>query len=286
MVEPAQAVTVDGLKLDGALYLPAAGEQAPLPVDAFLVLHGTGGNFYGSTLTAGLAPRMASWGAAVLAVNTRGHDLAYMAGTNRGRKLQGSSHELVDECRFDIAAWTDWLQARGMPRIVLVGHSLGAVKALYAMAQDDPPPVARVAALSPPRLSHAHFSQSARAERFLAEHAQAENMVREGRGEATLDATVPLPYPITAASYVDKYGVEERYNILRFVDRVRAPVLFTFGTLELRSEAFAGLPEALAPAGGANPVRQVAVIGGADHVYTGVQLDLAARIESWLRRPT
>lgn len=284
MIDLVQVVAADGVKLDGALH--SAATPCSVPVDAFICLHGTGSNFYSSSLMATLAPRLTATGAAILAVNTRGHDLAYLAATRGGRKLLGSSHELVDECRLDVAAWLAFLHGRGLTRIALLGHSLGAVKILYALSRDEAPSVACAIALSPPRLSHAKFAASPHGERFLAEHSRAVELVLQGRGETLIDATVPLPYPITAASYLDKYGQDERYDLLRFVERVRVPALFAFGSQELFGAAFAGLPEQLETmrhAGEGRPWR-TAIIAGADHNYTGAQHDLAQAIEAWLHR--
>ena len=41
-----------------------------------------------------------------------------------------------------------------------------AVKAIYALADDTPPAVRSLVAISPPRLSHSHFLQSSQAEMF------------------------------------------------------------------------------------------------------------------------
>lgn len=94
----------------------------------------------------------------------------------------------------------------------------------------------------------------------------------------------PLPYLVSAAGYLDKYGPEERYNLLNFVDRVACPMLFTFGTIELRrGSAFEGLPEEL-PARVRNAHQlKVAIVSGADHFYSSGLGELAGQIEGWLR---
>ena len=51
-----QTTTRDGVRLDGA-YQAAAPGSAGLPVDAVCFVHGTGGNFYGSTLFDALGER-------------------------------------------------------------------------------------------------------------------------------------------------------------------------------------------------------------------------------------
>ena len=50
LVDLVQANTCDDIRLDGAFYAPGHSTQRVLDIDAFLLIHGTGGNFYSSTL--------------------------------------------------------------------------------------------------------------------------------------------------------------------------------------------------------------------------------------------
>src|SRR5207253_2019123 len=154
--------TRDGLRLDGAYHEPAVEAPRALALDALCLVHGTGGNFYGSTLLEAFAEKLLSLGCAVLRVNTRGHDPVSTAATARGGRRQGAAYEAVDDCRHDVAAWLDWLRPRAGPRVGLLGHSMGAVKCLYAPAQEPDLQPACVIALSPPRLSYAWFCSGPR----------------------------------------------------------------------------------------------------------------------------
>lgn len=289
-VELVHVFAADGLKLDGALHLPAEKVASAVGIDALLVIHGTGSNFYGSRFLNYIASRANQWGAAALVVNTRGHDQITTAlvqredGTTASRTI-GSAYERVDDCRLDIAAWLKLLGERGYRRIGILGHSLGAVKTVYAATHDALPSVVALIAVSPPRLSHSHFAASARGPGFLQEHALAERHVAEGKPEALIEVRFPIPYVITAAGYLDKYGRDERYNLLKFIDRLPVPTLFTFGSIEVQQGiAFQGFPEALEEkkASGAN--LSTVVIGRGDHHYTGVQDDLLNSIERWLKK--
>src|SRR5579859_3868724 len=126
LVDLVQTTTRDGVRLDGAYLRPPSGNTPVLPVDAFCFLHGTGGNFYTSTLFDELGERLRALGCGVLRVNTRGHDLVSTASTAQGGRRQGAAFEVVDHCRHDIAAWIDWLRQRVGPRVALLGHSMGA----------------------------------------------------------------------------------------------------------------------------------------------------------------
>ena len=73
-LELVRVVTNDEIYLDGALLLPDEGVTAELPVDAFLLVHGTGSNFYAPGVLETFARQAAEAGAPALRINTRGHD--------------------------------------------------------------------------------------------------------------------------------------------------------------------------------------------------------------------
>src|SRR5690242_5053299 len=108
LVDLVQTTTRDGVRLDGAYQAPGRPGAAALDVDAFVLVHGTGGNFYSSSLFDVLAELLLSLGAGVLRANTRGHDLMSNAATARGGRRLGAAYEVVDDCRHDLAAWLDW----------------------------------------------------------------------------------------------------------------------------------------------------------------------------------
>jgi dienelactone hydrolase len=283
-LELVQTWTSDGLRLDGSFQKAPTPGSSGLAVDAFCLVHGTGGNFYGSTLFDTLAERLLTLGCAVLRINTRGHDGISMATTAQGGKRLGAAYELVDDCRKDLAAWLDWLRQRSGPRIGLVGHSLGAVKCLYALAHQPDVAAACIVALSPPRLSYSWFCSSPEGPLFLQTFAEADRLMQKGDATALLDVKLPMPYVITAAAYLEKYGPGERYNYLAFLAGVHCPVLVTLGTLEAANNmAFRGAADALTQVGQRHGQLAVAMIAGGDHFYTGVRAELVAQMEAWLR---
>jgi pimeloyl-ACP methyl ester carboxylesterase len=281
-VELVRTVTRDGLRLDGALTL-ARRASADVPATAAILLHGVAGNFYTSSTFEPLFPKLQDSGLAVLSVNTRGHDSVFGASLGNIRRRFGAAYETVDDCRYDIAAWIEFLKTRGSSRIVLIGHSLGAIKAVYVQAHEKFPEVAAVIAVSGPRLSYSAFINAPESSQFWESMHTAEEMVKAGHGDELFTGKFPFPLLITAAGYIDKYGPAERYNILKFAGDLPCPALFTYGSQELASGGipFAGVPEALMSLPIAAP-RAVAVIEGADHVYTGAAEQLAEKVADWL----
>lgn len=277
-----QATTPDGLWLDGALHV-ADSRDTDVGVDAVLCLHGAASNFYSSLLT-DLASHFLDAGITLLRVNTRGHDGISTSATAAGAYRGGAAYEDVDECRHDVRGWIDFLRQQGYERIALLGHSLGAIKAVYSQAHDPHEAIKCVLAVSPARLSHSYFRETPHGARFFDTYMTAKEHVTAGRGGTLMQVVVPIPLVITAASYVDKYGPEERFNILKFADRVTCPTFYTFGELELQSGmAFVRLPESLADLPDGTSSREIITLGGADHMYTGVRDVLAERLIAWLR---
>jgi len=158
------------------------------------------------------------------------------------------------------------------------------VKALYALAHEPQIGAACVVALSPPRLSYSWFCSSPDGPVFLATHAEADQLVTAGNPLALLDVKLPLPFVITAAGFVEKYGPDERYNYLRFAASVPCPVLITLGSVEVANNmAFRGAPEAVQALAGRYKHLQMETIAGADHFYAGVRDVAVDCVERWLR---
>jgi pimeloyl-ACP methyl ester carboxylesterase len=280
-IELVQTTTRDDVRLDGAFFTPSSSSSNG--IDAFLLIHGTGGNFYSSTLFDAVSEHLLQLGCAVLRVNTRGHDGISTAVTSRGGRRLGAAYETLADCRHDLAAWIDWLRQRAGNRIGLIGHSSGAVKCLYALAQEPGLPVKSVVAISPPRLSYSWYCRSANAQTFLDTFHRAESLVNEGKPATLIEVSLPLPLVITAAGYVEKYGPDERYNFVNFLASVPCPTLVTLGELEVANNmAFQGLPEAVGELAGRCPRLTVRTIAGADHFYNGVRAELVQVIGPWI----
>src|SRR6266568_139242 len=114
LVEFARVETADGLFLDGALQRPQP--TGPLPVDAFLLIHGTGSNFYASGVLATFAQQAVAQGTAVLRVNTRGHDGMCSIPSRTASVKGGATYERISDCPLDLTAWVNWLATVGCAR--------------------------------------------------------------------------------------------------------------------------------------------------------------------------
>lgn len=281
-VELVCAETADGLFLEGAFQRPQP--TGKLPVDAFLLIHGTGSNFYAPGVLETFARKAVADGAAVLRVNTRGHDgICAIPGRN-GTTKGGATFEKISESPLDVTAWVNWLEGRGFSRIVLVGHSMGGVKAIYSQAHARHAAVRGIIGISPPRFAHERLVAQARGGKFREEFARASELVARGEGEQLIPVTQPLPFVATAAGYVEKYGPENRYDYVPLLARLPCPALILIGSESNRtSAAFDGVPEAIASAVVGQTHIVCEIVDGANINYAGCDSVPYLRAAAWLR---
>lgn len=278
LCELVKAQTEDGMRLDGAYY------EAQSPSGTLIFFHGAASNFYGGAISETLAEILPAGGWSVLRANTRGHDAVHTTTRAGVASRQGAAYEMIDQSRQDSAAWVAWAISRADRSIVLGGHSLGAIKAIYSAACDPALALNGLVAVSPARLSRSAFQYGPQSSEFLATLADAEKSVDDGAGDKLIESPFPMPMLITCRTFVDKYG-SEKYNLLEHVAALQVPSLFVFGERELATGgvAFAGLDKAVRHRCSADLV-EVAVAPQADHFYQGVRLELGQTILAWLKK--
>ena len=266
--------TEDGLLLEGAVIAPASGRPKPY---AIIWVHGLTGRFY-APLMVQVGRELARAGHLFVTGNNRGHDFGTMILT-KGNKVRfaGGAWERFDESPRDVSAWVN-LGAQLRPQgVVLVGHSLGALKVVYAQAERQDPRVRGLVLASPPL-------RAGRAKPDLL--ALAERMVGEGRGQDLLPWGVnPVSGTLSAATYFNRAQVD--MDVLGHatadpaVARVRCPLLAFYGTEERwlgRKEDL----EVIRRNALAAPRVDVLMLEGADHRYSGREQVVAETIGRWV----
>ena len=284
-------MTVDGLRLHGAWH--AARREGPLSGCVVITVHGVGGNFYSSHLFRAGTHKLVELGADVLWTNNRGHD-GWTSGPAGPKRGCGASFEQVSDCRLDLAAWVRWShQHLDSDRVVYWGHSLGAIKAVYASAsgtadsESDAKHSANVAnaviASSPPLLSYSRLIHASKGEQLVANVQRAQAMLAE-EGDELMAVNYPFRLPITPKAYLDKYGPDEHYDVVRLLPQVSRPLLFTYGDLELSqpSPPFVDAERLLKQAARLGQDWQLEVIAQANHFYAQGSERLAEIVEEFV----
>jgi pimeloyl-ACP methyl ester carboxylesterase len=290
-MELVTVTTSDYVRLHGAYTVsqvrlrPAASTSSHGSVDAAVLVHGIGGNFYSSRLLNHVAATLQELGISTVLINTRGHEMVNTLSWNGRARSGGSALENVDECRFDLNAWHDFLIDRGHTNVLFLGHSLGAIKSIYCGAYAPPARLRAIIALSPSRLSYQQMLKTSRDGLFAATFAECQQRIAEGRGAEPIPVKYPVATWMTPDCYVDKYGPDEKFNWLNFIHRVTIPSLLVFGEQELAQHpAFIGLEAELESAMRNSPHLQVETIPHADHFYSSKFAMVDDRIFVWLAR--
>ena len=274
-----QVITEDGIPLNGAYLAPTITDRLS-HIDCLCFFHGDTGHFY-RPLYLELGARLAAQGVAFLSANRRGHDI--VSNGIRDGALQGYAHESVADSGLDYAAWLELLRARGHTSIALVGHSGGAVRAVYAQSTAQFEAVQAVIAVSPGEYHHQGLIDL-HGEVFSDTYCQAQTLLEQGQPDVYLRPGMPFGATWSARAFVDCFHPDCRYSVTARAANTSCPTLFVFG-----AEECAG-PQELPLCGAAmRRLRDAAyahvtveVVDGANHGYEGRAVELFEVIRHWL----
>ncbi len=277
--------TADELELCGLLCEPAG----PARDAAVLHIHGATSNFYRSHSTEAIGQELTARGFTFLTVNTRGHDIVNILRTRKpleGARV-GNAYERFEDCVHDIAAWLDLLEARGWSRIVLEGHSYGAMKAAYYMGRHPDPRVVALSLLSP---AERGYFAVVLADEFAQAWRQAQALVAQGQGDQLV--FVEGLTPLAAQRILDGFRGQAGTDVFDFrnpdhpwteISRIQVPTLLLYGTelepISVRPEEAVAIVKAKATR---CPRFDTRVIPGAPHNYMGYEAVVARTIGDWL----
>ncbi|HEY7545345.1 MAG TPA: alpha/beta fold hydrolase, partial [Blastocatellia bacterium] len=122
----------DGFRLDGVMIEPRDVEVKP---SAVVWVHGLYSAFYHSPGVE-MGRALAACRYASVIGNNRGHDFgSAIVGSDRLSRCAGGGWERYAESPRDIAGWIDFAVEEGFEQVILVGHSLGARKAVYYQSE-------------------------------------------------------------------------------------------------------------------------------------------------------
>ena len=208
--------TSDNERLHGLLFY---SDLSKTPSDlALLFVHGVAMNFYLPPLVT-FGQELTERGRHSFVINTRGHDWICRGGNLT--RFGGSAYEVLESLP-DLDAALDYLKERGYHRMVLVGHSLGAIKSLIYQGTRRRADVVGIVSCSAPRQFYSE--RAARQPGFREVIEEAERKIAAGQGEELLSVSVgAAPGIFTARTHVNKYGKDDRNDCRPYARRIAAP---------------------------------------------------------------
>ena len=277
--------TEDKLILQGLVYKPDKKTDK-----ALIHIHGMAGNFYENRFLDAMAKEITDNGFVFLVINTRGHDIIAdfpLAGDKEDFKRIGNAYEKFEECIFDIKSAVVYLEQNKYTEIALCGHSLGANKVAYYVAETHDSRINKLIFMSPPDMVGLAEKEPDH-ENLLK---LAKKMCFEGKGEELMPNIVWDGYYLSASTYVNLNSRDYPVDIFNTYDKnkpsllseIRIPTLAIFGEKDDASI----LPQAQALAvikskATNSPSFDTEIIKGANHSYFGKEKEMAKVIVDWL----
>ena len=264
--------TVDDVELQGM----RLGEEVASSAHGLVIhLHGIWGNFYENPFIDYFAEFYPRLGFVFLSANTRFHD---------GGSLTGR----FETCLADIQAWLDYAATSGYNSVILQGHSLGTMQAVYYMTSTQPTRLIKGLILLAPV---DHMTLYCTDNALIREHriTQAKRLAAQDP-----DALVPKSFfdlwPLSASTYLNLTDDVTNADVFPFrrgtlsetrLSYIRLPVFTAVG-----GDDFAAFPSADAQIQQLTQLPGVVatLIEGAPHNFAGYEQILLYRIEEWLSR--
>ena len=277
LVDLVNTKSEDGVTLSGIVLEPET-PRLDLLVDAMVMIHGSGGNFYLSPSNP-RAMKLRDMGLPTALFNTRGHDVI---GGRAGNIRTGNAYEKLSETHLDVKAMVNFMVERGYQRVGIWGSSLGAVRVVLAQAKNQDPHVNAVISLAPLRFSHDYYTKCEMDEEHLKNYNDAKALVEAGRGHEIMFLNFPNPGGYFSADvYLDRH-CSEHYDITKsYTDAINCPLLILTGTEETHPRMLNAGRDMANLCSGHDNVTWIDLEGG-DHGWHNKEDDLFRVVPEWL----
>ncbi len=139
----------------------------------------------------------------------------------------------LEDSLAEIGLWVDWLEQRGVRRLVLMGHSYGGNEIARYAANHDEEAIAAVVLLGPGTVDHRMWSPAGYKIRYGKELKgvleRAEMLVASGEGDALMEEVDFIFCPkatVSAASFASYYRVDPERLLPNLLRAAKKPTLF------------------------------------------------------------
>jgi pimeloyl-ACP methyl ester carboxylesterase len=272
----------DGVELQGWL----SNEAGPA---VLIHVHGMSSTGYEDPFIDYLRDAYVQIGVSFFSIDTRGRAIISDFRQGEGFKRGGSAFEIFGESVHDIQGAIDYIRSLKKTTIILEGHSLGASKVVNYLIQKPHEAIAAVILLAPTDMVGWANGQTEH-KRYLA---KAKELIAQGKGSEFVDTLAWInKTPLSAQTYptiseagteLDIYGDREGGPLL---GRISQPALIIYGDKDIGITFIDGSIDAwlarIKPF--KNPNTDVTVIPGAAHTFDGLEGELAAVAQAFVRK--
>jgi len=265
--------TNDQIELDGLLVKPFQKELIEGKDILFLFVHGLAMNFY-CPLFINIISILVKNGYSALTANNRGHDLT---STRLGffEKEQGALWELFPDSYLDILAAINFSHSLGYKNLVLIGHSLGGLKAVYYQSIVKDESVRGIVLLSPVR-SMKSLYKFRLGNSFSEVVRKAVENVKKGNGDKVIALDSANPYILSSKTIVSYMGDESIASIYLHIGKIFSPTLLMLDDKE-KDFDLKYMDQNIS-------CFEIQRVIGADHFYNGKEIQAAEIIMQWLQK--
>lgn len=291
-------LTTDNLELQGLIFVPNDALKGIV-----LHLHGLAGNFYENRFLDYMANEYVNRGIAFATVNLRGHDYISDLIKVEDGKIKyvriGGAYEILEDAEYDIESWIHSLKEKlGVKKIILQGHSTGAIKAIYYLyikdKKGEESHIDGLILLSPS--DDIGLQKRNLRDRFTEALNMAKRFIEEKKPEHLMPLDIFFDYPLSAKTYVNIFGENSFYRVLeltepssyayakRILSHIKVPTLIVYGDyheaiIKEPEYYIARLKELLSNA----PKVDSSIIHGAPHNYLGYEEKVAKIVADWVK---
>jgi pimeloyl-ACP methyl ester carboxylesterase len=261
----------DGFLLEGLVIAPTETADKPAKL---VWIHGIYAAFYAPP-GLGVCRELAAAGVTCVVGNTRGHNVGSWLRNADGRVvLAGGAWEVFADCVHDIAGWIEFAAADWL---FLAGHSLGARKVTLYQAHEQDRRVRGLVLASPDTRVREIDEPTKKV---------ADELIRSGQGANLL----PLEqgWAASADNYMSRFAagsIAEAFATRSgspLLAAVETPVLAVLGVRERKSREDAERELSALRSNAARAQSFATAVVDGDHLYTGVEQQVAAEIARWI----
>lgn len=256
--------------------------------------HGMEGNFYENTFIPFMAEAYTSAGIAFMTYNNRGHDYIcdLKMDTPDGVKSikGGTAFEKISDNAMDIEGAVKYCESRGYTKIILQGHSSGANKIVYAIAEKKINVYATI--LFSPCDDFGLYASETSSEEIRKYRELAQRMIAEGKEEEFMPRGAYMGTLISARTYlecseegsaIDVFPYRDEKNPFAYFSKVETPIFVSFGTNgDYLLQEFSYAEELLNSKKAEAAEISFNLIDGAAHNYRNYEQELSDKIVDWI----